>query len=250
MPLRVLINGAQGRMGKLACEAIAAHPDFDLVARTGRDDCLKSSIRQAKPKIVVDLTTAEFVWENCQIIIEENIHPVIGTSGLNQAQIEKLTAIADKIQLGGLIIPNFSIGAVLMMQYSAQIAKYMPNVEIVEAHHIGKLDSPSSTAMMTAEKIQQARKQTHDTNTKTTPRKEIIAHARGATHAGISIHSLRLPGVVAKQEVIFGDHAETLTLQHNTLHREAFMPGLILACQKVRQFKTIQCGLEHCLTLD
>lgn len=223
MPKTILINGAFGRMGQLACTTIEKHPEFKLIAKTGRNDDFSQTIKLHQPDIVIDLTNADCVWTNAQILLNHQAHFIIGTSGLKKEQIDALIQQSKEKKRGGLIIPNFSIGAVLQMRCAEQIARYFAKAEIVEIHHEQKLDMPSGTALRTAERIQQA-------NTCLIP-----------------IHSIRLPGFVAEQEVIFGADAETLSVTHKVLNRDAYMPGLILACQKVMQLDHIHAGLEICL---
>lgn len=223
MSKKVLINGAFGRMGQLVCATIEKHPEFRLIAKTGRSDDLDQALKIHQPDIVIDLTNADCVWANAQILTRHQMPFIIGTSGLKKEQIEHLVEQSKTKKQGGLIIPNFSIGAVLQMRCAEQIARYFAKAEIIEIHHEKKLDAPSNTALRTAEHIQQA-------NTCLSP-----------------IHSIRLPGFVAQQEVIFGAAAETLSVTHNVLNREAYMPGLILACQKVTQLDHIHVGLEICL---
>lgn len=223
MPKTILINGAFGRMGQLACATLEKHPKFKLIAKTGRHDNLVQAMELHKPNIVIDLTNADCSWTNAQILMRHQAHFIIGTSGLKKEQVDALIQQSKENKHGGLIIPNFSIGAVLQMRCAEQIARYFTKAGIVEIHHEKKLDSPSSTALRTAERMQQA-------NTCLPP-----------------IHSIRLPGFVAEQEVIFGAEAETLSITHKVLNREAYMPGLILACQKVTQLDYIHVGLEICL---
>jgi 4-hydroxy-tetrahydrodipicolinate reductase len=223
MPKTILINGAFGRMGQLACATIEKHPEFMLIAKTGRQDNLDRALETHHPDIVIDLTHAECVWANAQILIHHRAHIIIGTSGLKKEQIDLLIQQSQEKNLGGLIIPNFSIGAVLQMRCAEQIAQYFAKAEIIEAHHEKKLDAPSGTALATTAHIQRAR------------------------DCQVPIHSIRLPGFVAQQEVIFGAEAETLSITHNVLNREAYMPGLLLACQTVTTFKQIHVGLDICL---
>ncbi len=241
MTISVIINGARGRMGQEAVIAIENDPDLHLAAALTRGDNLGDSIRDTKAQVVVDLTTPEVVFENTKIIMENNACPVIGTSGLTLLQIETLQNLSQKQKRGGLIAPNFSLGAVLLMQASAMIAQYLPNVEIIEFHRAGKKDAPSFTAKKTAEMINNARKQAPG---------EIVGKdldARGHNHHDIQIHSVRLPGVVAQQDVVFGGVDETLTISHNSLHRKSFMPGIVLACKKVPSLHELVYGLEHLL---
>lgn len=245
MQTRVIVNGAQGKMGRLACEAINKHPTFELVAALGRADDLEHAIAHTKADIVVELTRADCVYENSLIIINNQAHPVIGASGLLPTQIEHLQAISIQKKWGGLIVPNFSIGAVLMMHFSSIAARFFPEVEIVEAHHQQKLDAPSGTAMKTAEIIDASRRQQKNS----LELKELVHGARGAHHYNVNIHSLRLPGILAQQQVIFGSLGETLTLTHNSMDRSCFMPGLILACEQVPNLEKLEYGLECLLAL-
>lgn len=243
MTVRVMINGAQGKMGALACETINQHPEFELVAALSRNDNLANTIISAKPHIVIDLTRADCVYNNTLTIIEHGVHPVIGTSGLSPDQINYLQTLCRDKKLGGIIAPNFSIGAILMMRFAALAARYLSNVEIIEAHHQQKFDAPSGTAMKTAEMIAVAR----TSSPEELPSQEFVAGTRGGMHHGITIHSLRLPGFVAKQEVVFGNIGETLTITHNSIDRASFMPGIILCCQKVQTIQSLYYGLEHFL---
>lgn len=244
MVIRVLVNGAKGKMGQAAVKALSHHTDFSLVGETTRADDLGKAIKTTKADVVVDLTNADSALRNTETIIEAGAHPVIGTSGLMKAQIEVLQARCEEIQLGGVIAPNFSIGAVLMMKYAGDFAKYLPDVEIIEMHHNGKLDSPSGTAIRTAEIIASVR--TIDPST-SPPTKETIPGARGANYKNIPIHAIRLPGLIAHQQIIFGNTGETLTIRHDTIDRSCFMPGLILACQKSISLKSLVYGLENLL---
>ncbi len=243
MSIRVLINGANGRMGKASVAAITADPELELVGTTSRGDDLANAIKKSHAEVVVDFTNAEAVQESTRTIIAANAHPVIGTSGLLMPQIVEFQAACKKAQLGGIIAPNFSLGAVLLMKHAQEIAKYFSHVEIIEMHHDGKLDSPSGTALRTAEMLAVNFKPAQTTK-KT---KETIPGARGAMHHQIPIHSVRLPGLVAHEQVIFGDTGETLTLRHDSIDRIAFMPGVRLACKKVVTLKELVYGLEHVL---
>ncbi|GGI87583.1 4-hydroxy-tetrahydrodipicolinate reductase [Legionella impletisoli] len=245
MQTRVIVNGARGKMGSLACETIKNHPDFELVAALGSQDHLSQSIAETKAEIVIDLTRADYVFENSLAIIESGAHPIIGTSGLIEADIVRLKALCDQKQLGGIIVPNFSIGAVLMMQFAAKASPFFSEVEIIESHHQQKLDAPSGTAIKTAEMIAKSRKK----NKNELPLREIIEGARGGTHHQVNIHSIRLPGFLAKQDVIFGSQGETLTLSHNSIDRSCFMPGMLLACKQVKALDSLYYGLEHLLNL-
>ncbi|RUR20745.1 4-hydroxy-tetrahydrodipicolinate reductase [Legionella sp. km535] len=243
MLTRVIVNGAKGKMGSLACETLAKHPAFELVAQLTKQDNLSQAIKNTNAQIVVDLTRADCVYDNAQTIIQHGASPVIGTSGLISSQIKELAAACESRQLGGIIVPNFSIGAVLMMTFAAKASEYLSEVEIIEMHHQQKLDAPSGTALKTAEMIAAARKNKKNT----LELKELIPGARGGSHHDINIHSLRLPGVLARQEVLFGNLGETLSITHDSIDRRCFMPGVLLACQKVRGLNTLIYGLEHLL---
>ncbi|KTD20954.1 dihydrodipicolinate reductases [Legionella lansingensis] len=243
MAIRVIVNGAQGKMGLLACETLRNHPDFELVAGLTRNDNLRQAIADKKADIVVDLTRADCVYENSLSIIESGAHPVIGTSGLISDQMKTLKSLCDRDKLGGLVVPNFSISAVLMMRFAAEAARFLPHVEVIEIHHQQKFDAPSGTAMKTAEMIAAAREK----EVLLPDSHELLPGARGSCHQGIHIHSLRLPGVVARQQVIFGNSGETLTISHDSIDRVSFMPGIILACQNVKKLDSLYCGLEHVL---
>lgn len=240
---RVIVNGSNGKMGALACETLDNHPQFQLVASLTKDDNLGRAIDDTKAQIVVDLTRADCVYENTSTIIKHGARPVVGTSGLLDTQIKELSSLCEAQNLGGIIVPNFSIAAVLMMNFATKAAEYLSEVEIIETHHQEKLDAPSGTALKTAEMIAAARK-----NAKNSMQlKELVPGARGGAYQGIHIHSLRLPGVIARQEVIFGNLGETLSITHNSIDRRSFMPGVILACQKVSALSTLVYGLEHLL---
>lgn len=243
MPVRVLVNGAHGKMGQETVKAIHADPDLILAGEAYRDNDLALMIKTTQAEVVVDLTVASIVFENAQKIIASDACPVIVTSGLSLAEVAQLTEQCKAKGLGGLVAPNFSIGAVLMMRYAAETAKYFPDVEIIEYHHNKKVDAPSGTAMRTAEMVAEGRMRIPEDPTK----HEVLSGARGGLHQDIRIHSIRIPGVIANQEVIFGGEGETLTLTHNTLHRGAFMPGICLACKKVPTLDTLLYGLEHIL---
>ena len=243
MLTRVIVNGANGKMGSLASETLENHNGFELVARLSRGDNLAEAIRETKAQIVVDLTRADSVYQNSLTIIKHKAHPVVGTSGLLPEQIKELTHLCEINRLGGLIVPNFSISAVLMMLFAAKAAEYFTEVEIIETHHQQKLDAPSGTALKTAEMIAAARKNPKNKLLL----KELIPGARGGTHCDINIHSLRLPGVLAQQQVVFGNEGETLSITDNSISRSCFMPGVVLACQKVITLTSLVYGLEHIL---
>ncbi|HLB56006.1 MAG TPA: 4-hydroxy-tetrahydrodipicolinate reductase [Coxiellaceae bacterium] len=219
--IKIIINGANGKMGRTTVAAIANEKDLQLVATTSNGDDLISIIKKNKADAVIDWTTPASVFDNTKKIIEAGARPVIGTTGLTSEQIKILSEQCVQKKIGGIIAPNFSLGAILMMKYAQDAAKYFNDVEIIEYHHPQKKDAPSGTAKKTAELISNGAKK------------------------NIPIHSVRLPGVFANQEVIFGGNGETLTLQHNATDRNAMMPGLFLCCRKVMTLNKLICGMEE-----
>lgn len=243
MPIKVLVNGAFGRMGQITVKAVANHPGLEIVGQTGRDYNLKQSIKDSAADVVIDFTHPDAVFANTLTIIESGARPVIGTSGLTQTHVHQLQDKCKALKLGGLIAPNFSLGAVLMMKYAKEIAKWMPHVEIIEMHHEKKADSPSGTAMRSAEILADS----VNTSPPSVAAHETVSGARGANHCGIHIHAVRLPGLLAHQQILFGNQGETLTLRHDSLDRECFMPGICLACEKVMTLDKLVYGLEEIL---
>jgi 4-hydroxy-tetrahydrodipicolinate reductase len=229
--IKVIINGAKGKMGVEAVKAVTNDPLCELVARTGRDDNLKDVLKSCPANVVVDLTHPDSVRANIEAILNGNAHAVVGTTGLSETDLTELDQLAKKNNKCLFVCPNFAIGAILMMKFSAEAAKYLPEVEIIELHHNKKADAPSGTALKTAELIYESNP---DVNKAPLQETEIISGARGGRHKNIPIHSVRLPGLVANQEVILGGLGQTLTLKHDTISRESFMPG-ILHCIKTTQ---------------
>lgn len=243
MSIRVVVNGAKGRMGHEVVKALAQEPELQLAGEADKDDNIGRVIEHTKADIVVDFTTAHVAFENIKQIIAAGARPVVGTTGLSKQQVAELTALCAEKKLGGLIAPNFSIGAILLIRMASECAKYFPHVEIIELHHDAKVDAPSGTALHTAESLLKNKTKT----TKHVQEKMTLEGARGAQYGDIHIHSVRLPGLVAHEEVIFGAAGQTLTLRHDTFHREAFMPGVMLACKKVMSLHELVYGLEHIL---
>lgn len=244
--ISVLVNGATGKMGQKTVQAIDAASDLTLVGALNSHDNLAEALTRVKPQVVVDFTLPSCVYDNALTILAAGCHPVIGTTGLTETQIQDLQARAAAQKLGGLIAPNFSIAVVLMMQFAKRTAQYYGDVEIIEGHNPLKQDAPSGTAIKTAELIARAR---------TTPKADVIMKAgthpaRGAAVQDIAVHALRLPGMIAQQEVIFGGTGELFTLRHDTLDRAAFMPGVCLACREVVNHKELAYGLEHYLNFE
>lgn len=240
--INVAVNGAKGKMGEAICQAIEENRQLNLVAKLGRADDLHAGIVRSAAQVVVDTTAADVGFANAQTIIAANAHPVIVTSGFTQSQVEQLQQYCAKKKLGGIIAPNFSIGGVLMMQFAAQAAHYFKHVEIIERHHENKQEAPSGTALRTAEKINAMQNAIASIECQ-----QLISGVRGGQHQNVAIHSVRLPGSVAHQEVLFGANGETLSIKHDSLDRQCFLPGIMLACQRVLELQALVFGLEHLL---
>ena len=230
-------------MGQEAVKAITEESGLELVAQTDLGDDLPAVLRNSGVQVAVDFTTATVAYDNARALIECGVRPVIGTSGLLPEQVAELQALCQAKQIGGVIAPNFAIGAVLMMKYAVDAVKYLPHVEVIELHHDRKADAPSGTAVKTANLLAEARAEIPAP----LDEKELIPGARGGKTQGIPVHSIRLPGLVAHQEVIFGGKSETLTIRHDSIHRESFMPGVCLACKKAVALNELVYGLEHVL---
>ena len=250
MTLRVAVIGAAGRMGTHACRAIAEDEGLELTARIGSGDALQD-VLDAGADVAVELTTPASVLHNTVWLLSRGVHVVVGASGLRDDDLEQ---VSDRVGPANcMVIPNFSIGAVLMMRFAAQAARHLPACEIVEAHHPAKVDAPSGTALRTAAVVADSRRSpgghgAHDGHGGDPS--ESAGTARGEVHAGVPVHSLRLPGVVAQQRVVFGGAAETLTIEHNSIDRSSFMPGLLLAVHRVADTPGLTVGLDALLDED
>jgi 4-hydroxy-tetrahydrodipicolinate reductase len=245
MTIKVGVLGAKGRMGKTVCDAVSAASDLDLVCALDAGDNLQELV-SAGAQVVIDFTIPDAVMGNLEFLAANNIHAVVGTTGFTEDRLAKVKDLFAKSSGNVLIAPNFGVGAVLMMQFAAKAAPYFDSVEIVELHHPRKVDAPSGTARRTAELISKARK---DSAAMPDATSDLIDGARGATVDGIPVHSIRAQGLVAHQEVIFGGPGETLTIRHDSLDRESFMPGVLLAVRKISETKGVTFGLEGLLGL-
>ena len=248
----VMVIGAGGRMGSLVCATVEAQPDMRLVAMV--DPCLAGSARAGapcfasvpealtlvSPKVAVEFTTPATVFENCGITLAAGIHTVVGATGLSAERLETLTAAAAAAGANLFVAPNFALGAVLLMKFAAEAARHYESAEIIEMHHDEKVDSPSGTALRTAQ-LMAAEGST------LVARADEGQPARGQSVAGIPVHSVRLRGLVAHQEVLFGSTGETLTIRHDSLTRESFMPGVMLAIRNAPALDGTVIGLEHLL---
>jgi len=235
--IKVAVNGAKGRMGQESVKAIKADSELSLVGEFDYGDDLEEGIRTNGVEVVVDFTPASVGYENAQKIINAGARPVIGTSGFTKEAVEKLSLLAAEKGLGGIIAPNFAIGAVLLMKFSKEAAKYLPHSEIIEMHHEKKEDFPSGTAIKTAELIAEGRGSVFSEED----------DGRGVIHAGVRVHSVRLPGYIAHEEVLFGGVSQTLSIRHDSIHRDSFMPGVVLACKKAIELDVLVFGLDQLL---
>ncbi len=246
-PIRVGVLGAKGRMGATVCEAVAQAGDCELVSALDVGDDLNDLV-EARAQVVVDFTRPEVVMDNLQFLIANNIHAVVGTTGFDSQRIEKLENLLKESNSNILIAPNFGLAAVLMMQFAKQATPYFESVEIVELHHPRKADAPSGTARRTAELIGQARTD-HNLGPMPDATSDALAGARGADVDGVKIHSVRLQGLLAHQEVIFGGPGESLIIRHDSYDRESFMPGVLLGIRKIDETSGLTIGLEGMLGL-
>lgn len=270
-PIPVVVNGAGGKMGREVVKAIAAAPDLVLlgaidrnpeligldageVAGCGelevpiladRESTLVMAAQEKELAVMVDFTHPDGVYDNIRAAIAYGVRPVVGTTGMSPAQLHDLAEFAEKASIGCLVIPNFSIGMVLLQQAAIQASKYFDHVEIIELHHNQKADAPSGTAIQTAQMLSGLGKTYNPPTVKET---EKLAGARGSVaEDNIRIHSVRLPGLIAHQEVLFGSPGELYTLRHDTSDRSCYMPGVLLAIRKIIQLKSLVYGLEKIL---
>ncbi len=262
--IRILLNGAAGKMGKAMAAGIMEATDLELVAAVdirhcGRDmgilaggepsglliaDDLAAAIKANQPDVMVDFTNPQAIMKNLRIALQHNLASVVGTTGLNEHELQEIDNLAKQSGAPVFWATNFALGAVLMMRFAKEAAQYFPHVEVIERHHEQKLDAPSGTALSTLEAIAEIRKEQEQGN----PHEfEKIAAARGGNYQGMRVHSVRLHGYVASQEVIFGDTGQILTISHDAVSRESFLPGLLLAVRKIKNLTGLTCGLDKIL---
>lgn len=243
--IKVGVLGARGRMGQAVCQLVQSAADMDLVAQCDLDD----NLEQLKNcDVVVDFTTPSSVMKNLEFLIQHNIHAVVGTSGFDEIRITQINQWLKSSTSSVLVAPNFAIGAVLMMKFAQQAAAWFESVEVVELHHPAKVDAPSGTAVRTAELIGEARTAANMSAAPDATVGEFAA--RGSSVNGIPVHSLRIAGLIAHQEVIFGNAGETLTIRHDALDRSSFMPGVALAIREISNNPGLTVGLEHFLNFN
>jgi 4-hydroxy-tetrahydrodipicolinate reductase len=241
--IKVAVIGARGRMGSEVVKAVNEAKDLELVAQLDLGDSLDALLTSGAA-VAVDFTTPDSVMANLEFLISHNINAVVGTTGFDDARIAKIKSLLANSKSGVLIAPNFAIGAVLMMEFATKAAKYFESAEIIELHHPNKVDAPSGTAARTAELMSAARKEAGlpampDATTTS------LAGARGATVGDIPVHSVRLRGLVAHQEVLLGGIGETLSIRHDSIDRVGFMPGVLLGVRKVVTHPGLTFGLEN-----
>ena len=244
MATKVGVIGAKGRMGSEVSRAVEADPDLDLVAGVDLDDSLDDLVA-AGAEVAVDFTSPDAVKENVRFLIDKGIHAVVGTTGMTDDDVADIAKWVAESDSNVFIAPNFAVGAVLMMRFAAQAAPYFSAAEVSERHHENKADAPSGTSLRTAALMNEAR----DEPWPKTPANETIGGARGADVDGVRVHSLRVHGSVAHQEVVLGSRGETLTIRHDSLDRSSFMPGVLLAIKKVSSIDGLVVGLENLLDL-
>lgn len=260
------MSGAAGRMGRAAVRALARESDTRVVGALGREHAVGrdageiagagrldvlivaefAALLASAPEVLVEFAPGRTAAEHTRAALEAGIRPVVGSTGLSLEEIGRLTELAAQRRVGALVAPNFAIGAVLMMEFARMAAPHLPHVEVIELHHDRKRDAPSGTALKTARLIAEAR---GDPPSPPVQEEEMVPGARGGTIEGVRVHSIRLPGLGAHQEVIFGGPGQTLRIRHDSLNEESFMPGLLLAVRGVRNLQGLVYGLEHLLGL-
>ncbi|HEY7054218.1 MAG TPA: 4-hydroxy-tetrahydrodipicolinate reductase [Mycobacterium sp.] len=244
--MRVGVLGAKGKVGATMVAAVEDADDLTLSAAVDQGDPLSMFVDN-DTEVVIDFTHPDVVMDNLKFLIDNGIHAVVGTTGFTDERLEQVAAwLADKPQTGVLIAPNFAIGAVLCMRFAQEAARFFESVEIVELHHPNKADAPSGTAARTAQLIADARKGLPPNPDATS---SALPGARGADVDGIPVHSVRLAGLVAHQEVLLGTQGETLTIRHDSIDRSSFVPGVLLAVRRVKERPGLTVGLEPLLDL-
>lgn len=246
--VRVAVIGATGRMGAQACRAVEGADDLELVARIGRDDPLERIV-EARADVAVELSVPDAAPGNVAFCVDHGVHAVVGTTGWDELALADLRARLERHpDVGVLVAPNFALGAVLAMRFAAMAAPYFESVEVVELHHPEKVDAPSGTARRTAEQVAAARRAA-GTGPSPDATASALAGARGADVDGVRVHSVRLRGLVAHQEVLLGGAGEQLTVRHDSFDRVSFMPGVLHGVRTVASRPGLTVGLEHYLDL-
>jgi 4-hydroxy-tetrahydrodipicolinate reductase len=245
--MRVAVLGSKGKVGTTMVGAVQAAEDLTLSAEVDAGDPL-SLVTDTKTEVVIDFTHPDVVMDNLKFLINNGIHAVVGTTGFTDARLQQVRSwLAAKPGVAVLIAPNFAIGAVLSMHFAQQAAPFYQSVEVIELHHPNKADAPSGTAARTASLIAEARKELPPNPDATTAS---LPGARGADIDGVPVHSVRLAGLVAHQEVLFGTAGETLTIRHDSMDRTSFVPGVLLAVRHIAEHSGLTVGIESLLNLQ
>jgi 4-hydroxy-tetrahydrodipicolinate reductase len=241
-PIRVLVNGAKGRMGSEAVRAVRAADDLVLAAECDLGDDLAQAVRGSGAAVVVDFTRPADAFRNFERALRAGARPVSGTTGFTEEQVRRAADLVRRAGRGGCVVPNFAVGAALAVRFAREAARHFPSVEIVERHHEGKVDAPSGTALLAAREVARAGGARSRGKRESRP-----TGSRGAVAGGVRVHALRVAGHVAHLEVIFGGPGEVLTVRHDAVDRAAFMPGVLLAIRTVARSRRFFHGLEAIL---
>ena len=245
--MRVGVLGAKGKVGAAMVAGVESAEDLTFTAGVDAGDPLEA-LTETNTEVVIDFTHPSVVMDNLKFCIDNGIHAVVGTTGFTDERLDQVRRwVADKPDACVLIAPNFAIGAVLSMHFAAQAARFFESVEVIELHHPYKADAPSGTAVRTAKLIAEARKELPPNPDATSTG---LDGARGADVDGVPVHSVRLAGLVAHQEVLFGTQGETLTIRHDSIDRTSFVPGVLLAVRRIREFPGLTVGIEPLLDLS
>jgi 4-hydroxy-tetrahydrodipicolinate reductase len=245
--IRVAVAGHRGKVGAILVAAFQAEPGIEYVGGVGSGDDLAAFLREKRPQALVDFTRPSIALHNALVAVAAGAAPVVGTSGIPVDGVDKLETACNDKRLGGIVAPNFAVGAVLMMHLADIAAPHFDGAEIIEMHHAAKLDAPSGTALSTAKRLAARRGGKPFAHQKV--QKETLAGTRGGEEGNVAVHSVRLPGFVADQEVIFGLPGQTLTIAHRTTSREAYVPGILLAIRRVTAEPRFYRGLDELLGL-
>ena len=247
MTIKVAVLGSKGRMGAEVVKAVTNASDLELVASIDQNDDF-NIVKNSGAQVAVDFTTPDVVMKNLKLLIELGISPVVGTTGFTEEKIAQLQKMLDaKNGVSLRLVPNFSIGAILMMRFAKAATKFYDSAEIIEYHHPQKVDAPSGTAIRTAQIIAEERKANNLAKNPDATASE-ISGARGSKIDGIPVHAVRMPGLVAHQEVIFGSLGETLTIRHDSFDRESFMPGVLLAIRNIAKKPGLTIGIDDLIS--
>lgn len=246
--IRVLLAGHKGKVGAALEPALMAAAEIDYAGGVSRADDIVSALRERRPQVLVDFTHPTVGLEHALAAVEAGAAPVIGTSGIPEAEVDRLERACSQRGVGGIVAPNFAVGAVLMMWLAEKAAPYFDSADVIEMHHAAKADAPSGTAVATARRMAAARGDRPFEHSQT--EKILVASARGGETEGVGLHSLRIPGVVAEQEVLLGLPGQTLSIAHRTTSRECYVPGVLMAVRRVAAEPRFYRGLEPLLGLS